>query len=274
MDVSVASGVRFFASAFAVATLIDMYAVQQLRRFGGVVFEADLARRNRIWDGALRPVAQAAFGPSAIEALRVRTLLFPLVELLFAGGVVTSLYVLGSGGAFARTVVFLSIAVPLGLINWQDRTSLAPNAITYPGIAIGVAVSLIPGAMEHLGAAARFAPEAVPTWLGEAALALAAALLGAAVVFVVLLVVSLVARGGFGMGAVKAGAMVGAFVGLGNVAIFLLLSFMVGAVGATYLMFWKRLGSDAQMPFVHIQMATGFIVMLWGSDIWTWWTTL
>lgn len=121
---------------------------------------------------------------------------YPLVELLTA-----SLWALvAAASADWRTVVpglvLMSLLVPLTFIDLDHR--LLPNRITYPGIVLGLALSI------GLGPQPRFVSHDL-WWVEVPASAVAAG--------GVLLLAALARPGGMGMGDVKLATLMGAFLG-------------------------------------------------------------
>jgi leader peptidase (prepilin peptidase) / N-methyltransferase len=120
------------------------------------------------------------------------SLMYPLVEAATAAMFVAAWLVFGPTPLFVARLVFASAMIVLAVTDLRDR--LLPNAITYPGIVVGLAFSafLPPGLTSAtIGAVAG---AGVPFLIGEAYYRL---------------------RGieGLGMGDVKMLAMIGAFLG-------------------------------------------------------------
>lgn len=132
--------------------------------------------------------------------------------------------------AFALLVVFFT----------DLEHHIIPNAITYPGILIGLALSAASGQ-------------------GPAAL-VAAASAGA-----VFLLIGVVSRGGMGGGDMKLAAMIGAFLGAPAVIVALFLAVALGATaGVVLLVLRLRTRKDA-IPFAPA-MAAGAMIAVFGSN--------
>ncbi len=100
-------------------------------------------------------------------------------------------------------------------------------------------------------------------------------LLGGVIGAGVLLLIVLVSRGGMGMGDVKLGAFIGLIVGYyQGVAVFLLISFILGGVIATALFLLKRKGSKEVIPFAPFLIFGGIVAMLYADAIWRFWLGL
>jgi leader peptidase (prepilin peptidase)/N-methyltransferase len=120
------------------------------------------------------------------------SVMYPLVELLTAVVFVAAYFKFGLTPLLAVRLLFASAMIVLAITDLRER--LLPNAITYPGVAIGLLCSL-------------FLPPGVVS-------ALAGVLLGAGVPFLIAEAFYRL-RGieGLGMGDVKMLGMVGAFLG-------------------------------------------------------------
>jgi leader peptidase (prepilin peptidase)/N-methyltransferase len=137
--------------------------------------------------------------------------------------------------------------VALSIIDLDTKT--LPRRIVWTAGAVGVglltAVSLAAGEPERLVSAA----------------------IGAAIAFVVLLVLHIVARGGFGFGDVRLGAVLGWYLGwqgLSTLVPAMLLSFGLSAVVGLALMVVGRAGRKTEVPFGPFLAAGALIVLLVG----------
>ncbi len=172
---------------------------------------------------------------------------YPLVELM--GGVlliflwlhVTSLSGVGSGAIlreFATDVVFALMLLAIFFIDLEHQ--IVPNAISYPGLLLGLLLAIPQGR------------------LLDAAFSAA----GAGVFF---LVIAIVSRGGMGGGDVKLAAMMGAFLGWPAIAVALMLAFVLGAGAGLLLMLLHRASRKAPIPFGPA-LAVGAVVALLAAD--------
>lgn len=175
---------------------------------------------------------------------------YPLVELLTA--------VLWAAVAAAsddwRTVVaglvFMTILVPVTFIDIDHQ--IIPNRITYPGVLIGLALSI------GLGPQARFFSH--DRWWLEVLLS---TILGSGF----LLIAALIKPGGMGLGDVKLAAVEGAFLGA-PVAVALFLGFLLGLVPSIYLL--ARHGAaarKAKIPFGPFLVGGALLGWFWGEQL-------
>ncbi len=163
-------------------------------------------------------------GPPAVR--------WPLLEV---GTAVLAVLVVVGWGVSWQLPAFLLLAVAgvlLTVIDLQHR--LLPNRVVLPTLVVGAALLLVAAATEG-------------SWTD-----LMRAVLGAAVLFVVFLVLAVISPSGLGMGDVKLAAVLGLFLGwlgwdvvlLGAVA-----GFLVQAVLALVLLALGRVRRDSDLPF-------------------------
>jgi leader peptidase (prepilin peptidase) / N-methyltransferase len=173
---------------------------------------------------------------------------YPAVEaatgLLFGAAA----YEFGVGLTLFAALVLISALVALAVIDLEHR--LLPNAIVGPAALAGLALSI-------LGDPARW-------WTYPlSATAMAVALFGLA----------LVRPGGMGMGDVKMGGMLGAFLGP-YAALAVFLGALFGAVAGGLLMASGKVGRRSALPFGSF-MALGALVALFaGPELWALYTDL
>ncbi len=180
----------------------------------------------------------------------------PLVELATA---VLFGYVAFRYGVAVQAVVvaaFVSILIVVFVVDLQ--WSLILNKVVYPGIAFAFLVA-------PWGPAGHGLP--VPTAYVEA---LKGVLLGG----VVPLAIYLLARGGFGAGDVKLGAMLGLMMGLVPVLVALQLSFLVGGVVAILLLAFKVRRRGDLIPFGPFLAGAGVVGLFWGQNVFHWYQSL
>lgn len=132
--------------------------------------------------------------------------------------------------AFALLVVFFT----------DLEHQIIPNAVTYPGIAAGLALS---------GATGEFMPS----------------LVAAAAAGVIFLVLGIVSRGGMGGGDVKLAAMIGAFLGTPAVIVALFLAVALGAAAGLVLLALRLRSRKDMIPFGPA-MAAGAMIAVFGSS--------
>lgn len=166
---------------------------------------------------------------------------YPVVEAT-AGVLLGALWV-RSGAAgqwleFITTAIFVMMLLAIFFIDLEHQ--IVPNAISYPGLAIGLLAAILQG---------RFS------------IALTAAA-GAGAVFAVIAIAS---RGGMGGGDVKLAGMMGAFLGWPTIAFALLVAFTLGAAVGLLLIATGRRSRKDPIPFGPA-LATGAVVALFIGD--------
>jgi len=132
--------------------------------------------------------------------------------------------------AFALLVVFFT----------DLEHQIIPNAVTYPGIVAGVALSAASGE-------------------------LTSSLIAAAAAGAVFLVLGIVSRGGMGGGDIKLAAMIGAFLGTPAVIVALFLAVALGAAAGLVLLALRLRSRKDMIPFGPA-MATGAMIAVFGSN--------
>lgn len=145
----------------------------------------------------------------------------------------------------------LVLSFLLWVLTWIDlETGLLPDALTLPGIAIGILFAAIGGQLidSLIGAAAGYAV----FWL------------------VARLFLLLTGREGMGQGDFKLLAMLGAFLGWQALPFVIFLSSFVGAiVGSLYLLLTRN-SMRAEIPFGPYLAAAGMIWLVWGEALLAW----
>jgi leader peptidase (prepilin peptidase)/N-methyltransferase len=175
---------------------------------------------------------------------------YPLVESLATFLVLALLY---RHGLVPSTAIYFIFACALVVVTFIDLDhQIIPNKITYPGIPLGVAASLvIPG------------------------VSVRDSLLGVAVGGGVLMVVALLfqwvrKKEGMGFGDVKLLAMIGAFLGWKAVLLTLVLASVVGTVVGYVALRLSGKGTEDPIPFGPF-LALGAVAYLLGADTWVDW---
>ena len=144
-----------------------------------------------------------------------------------------------------------TLAVTLTDIDHQ----LIPNRILFPGLA-GSGLLLVGGALVN----------SEPGRLMDAAIA-------AMGYFTFLLVVAIVARGGFGMGDVKLALLLGLFLGYAgwdSLGVGLTLAILLGGVASVLLLLFTRKGRKAKFAYGPFLVAGAWIGLFWGSHVADW----
>jgi leader peptidase (prepilin peptidase)/N-methyltransferase len=176
------------------------------------------------------------------------SVMYPLVELATAAVFVAAWQVFGPTPLLAVRLLFACAMIVLAVTDLRER--LLPNAITYPGIMVGLVCSLLlpPGLVSALLGAALFSGvlflvgEAVSWWLGREAL---------------------------GFGDVKMAAMIGAFLGWPLAALTFAL---VGVVGTAIALVVVLITRDRyyEIPLGTMLAAAAVIAALVGPQFLDW----
>jgi leader peptidase (prepilin peptidase)/N-methyltransferase len=170
---------------------------------------------------------------------------YPAVELL-TGALAVALWMrLGPTVALAGYFVFTAALVTITFIDLDHR--IIPDVISLPGIAVGLALSLV-------------SPLVTPV---DAVLG---ALAGGGVLLAIAFAYQAIRRQeGMGGGDVKLLAMIGAFLGWQSVFVTLMVASLVGSVIGIALMLYQRADSKLAIPFGPF-LACGALVYLFFGD--------
>ena len=171
---------------------------------------------------------------------------YPIVEMVTAVVLVLAYVALGPTADFAVAVVLLPALIAITGIDLQHQ--LIPDAITLPGILVGLLLNLATGRM---------------SWV-ESVIGIS---LGGGLFFLIILV----SRGGMGGGDLKLGAMLGAFLGWKALLFGLFVAIVLGGViGAAFLATGVR-GRKDPIPFGPFLAAGGAMALVWGERAFSWW---
>ncbi len=173
---------------------------------------------------------------------------YPLLELCMG---LTWGYMAWHFGWSLELALALTLSMLLWVLTWIDlETGLLPDALTLPGIGIGIVFGLATG---HL----------MDGVMG--------AVVGYGVFWLVAKVFFLLTgREGMGYGDFKLLAMLGAFLGWQALPLVIFLSSLCGAVmGGLYLLLMRK-NAHTQIPFGPYLAASGMIYLLWGPDFLAW----
>ena len=178
---------------------------------------------------------------------------YPVVEA--AGGALfaSTAVVVGSSWVLPAYLWFAALTLVLGVIDLDVRR--IPNRVLYPGT-VGAVLLLAAGAAIE----------------GEGA-GLVRGLLGGAGYFGGLLLIALVARGGFGMGDVKLGFVLGTFTAFRSwetLAVAVFGAFVLGGVVAVVLLAAGRARRRDLVPFGPALVAGSWIAIAVGDRIASW----
>jgi leader peptidase (prepilin peptidase)/N-methyltransferase len=130
-----------------------------------------------------------------------------------------------------------------------------PNRILYPGIVMGVLLLTV-------GAVTDGTISQVPRGLA-----------GAGIYFGLLLVIALVARGGFGMGDVKLAVLLGLFLAFRSWDTLwsgIFLAFLIGGVVSLLLLISRRKGRKDAIPFGPALVGGAWVALAWGDALVAW----
>jgi leader peptidase (prepilin peptidase)/N-methyltransferase len=167
---------------------------------------------------------------------------YPFVEALTGALFGLAAYVFGLGVELISALVLVSVLVALAAIDLEHR--LLPNVIVGPAALVGFALSVLAS------------PSAWWVYL-LSALGVAGALFGLALAY----------PGGMGMGDVKMGGMLGAFLGP-YAALAVFIGALAGALVGGLLMVTGRIGRRSALPFGVFLAAGGLAALFAGQEIW------
>lgn len=196
--------------------------------------------------------------------------IYPAVELLTAGCYYLLYLKYGLSFPFFIGLVFSSLLLVLAFIDLHER--ILPNAITYPGIILGVLVSPFQSVEFFEGDVFL----GTPAGAGEHPIhALLGVLLGGGLLWLVAVLYEKLRKvEGMGFGDVKMMAMVGAFLGWRYAWLTIFLGSLAGAlVGSLYLVASGK-GRRYELPFGTFLALGALVVTLWGRALLGWYSGL
>jgi leader peptidase (prepilin peptidase)/N-methyltransferase len=178
---------------------------------------------------------------------------YPIVEILTMLMFLLHLWLFGWSALMIVRVAFATALIALFAIDLEHH--LLPNAITLPGIVVGLIVSLV------------LPPGIVDSILGT--------LLGGGVLWAIgEAYYRYSGQEGMGGGDVKMLAMIGAFLGWQSVLLTLVLSSFSGALIGIALLATSRGSMRYALPFGTFLALGAFVAMLSGDAIFTWYLGL
>lgn len=175
----------------------------------------------------------------------------PLVALATAALFAGTPAVVGVDWTLPAYLWFVAVTVTLFLTDID--TQLIPNRILYPGTVIGLMLLVLGGIVEH-GPILR-------------------AVTGGALYFLLLLLIALIARGGFGFGDVKLAFLLGFFAAYQSwdtliVAIFA--AFLLGGVVSLILVLTRIRDRKDAIAFGPYLIIGAYVAIAWAGTIATW----
>jgi leader peptidase (prepilin peptidase) / N-methyltransferase len=175
---------------------------------------------------------------------------YPAVELACGLLFVLAYRRFEDGTALAAALILLAGLLAITAIDLDHQ--IIPDVLSLPGIAVGVLFSVAPGGIG-------WAPSLLGVLLGGG-------------VFVVIIVASTLVLGqaGMGVGDVKLGAMLGAFLGWKLALLSILLSTLLGGPIAAVLLATGRKSRKDPIPFGPFLTLGGFISLFWGDALLAW----
>jgi leader peptidase (prepilin peptidase)/N-methyltransferase len=175
---------------------------------------------------------------------------YPVVEILCAVLFAMAYIRFGLTLQLASALVLVSMLVAISGIDLDHQ--IIPDLLSLPGVALGLLLSLAPGA------------------IGWRASTLGV-LVGAGVFLVIIAASSLaLGQAGMGGGDVKLGAMLGAFLGWKLALLSILISVLVGGPLAGALLATGRKGRRDPIPFGPFLALGGAISLFWGDAALAW----
>lgn len=178
---------------------------------------------------------------------------YPIVELSTAVLFSLTPIVIGVVWVLPAYLWFVGVTVTLTITDIDHK--LIPNKILYPGTVVG-AVLL------GLGSLLDGTPRQFVRGLG-----------GAGLYFTVLLVIALIAKGGFGFGDVKLAVLLGLFTayhGWDILVVAFLLAFLLGGLISIFLLITRIRGRKDAIPFGPYLIAGAYLALALGDPIIAW----
>jgi leader peptidase (prepilin peptidase)/N-methyltransferase len=178
---------------------------------------------------------------------------YPVIEAATGALFVGTFLVVGLVWVLPAYLLFSATTIVLVLTDLDHKR--IPNRILYPST---VAAVLLLTA----GAAADGALADVPR-----------ALAGGAGYFGLLLIIALIARGGFGMGDVKLAFLLGIFLAFRSWDVLwsgIFLAFLIGGLVSLLLLVTRRKGRKDAIPFGPPLIAGAWAAVAWGNQLVTW----
>ena len=196
-------------------------------------------------------IAEGIATDRPFEAIREDPRRTPLVAIVTAALFAATPVVVDVDWTLPAYLWFVAVTVTLTLTDMD--TKLIPNRILYPGTVVAL-VLLIGGGLIEGGPVVR-------------------AVAGGALYFVLLFVLALIARGGFGFGDVKLAFLLGLFATYQSgdtliVAIFA--AFLLGGLVSLLLVVFRVRSRKDAIPFGPYLVLGAYVALAWAGTISTW----
>jgi leader peptidase (prepilin peptidase) / N-methyltransferase len=248
-----------YAIVFILGTLFGSFANVYIHRLP--------QRLSIIFPGSHCPACQEALRPwhnipllsyllLGGQCARCKTaisLRYPLIEL--SNGLLY-IFLYHQYHLSVQTVVFALLTTALLIVSCIDLAhTIIPDAITLPGIVVGLGTSL---------------------WLTPVGLrnAILGVILGGGLfLLMAILSVVILKREGMGGGDIKLIAMLGAFLGWHAVLVTIFLAAVLGASVGLALILLRRKGRREPLPFGPFLALGALLAMVWGDSILTWYVS-
>ncbi len=201
--------------------------------------------------------------------------IYPAVEAMV--GIVYLLFYLMDGLtlAFAGDIVFVSLILPLVFIDYRHK--ILPNAITYPGFVILLAIRIMTELPVPQNAAPHIASAFIssPLWTHRLLGALLGALAGGGSLWLVGWLYLVVRKiEGMGLGDAKMMAMVGAFLGWELSFLTIFTASLIGSVVGVVAMLARGGNLRMEIPFGVFLGPSAIIALLAGRELIGWYASL
>lgn len=170
---------------------------------------------------------------------------YPLVEL--STGLLFALAALSLGARPELVPALVLVAALVAITGIDLDRQIIPDVMTLPGIAAGLAFSLLLGE---------------PRWTD--------ALIGIAVGGLLFFAIIVASGGGMGGGDMKLAAMLGAFLGWRPLLVAILAAVLSGGVLAIGLLALRRRGRKDAVPFGPFLALGGLVALFWGGRLIDW----
>ena len=132
------------------------------------------------------------------------------------------------------------------------------NKVVYPGMVVALLLALLP-----------------QPWLTQwTVTGIANAALGGGIGFGIFLLIAIVSRGGMGWGDVKLAALIGLATGFPLVFLSIIMGAILGGIVAVAMVIAKKRKRRGTIPFGPFLAVAAMIILLWGSNIMSWYLGL